>query len=143
MSAACPLDPNFTTRPLLLPTLWVMKCKSAASCFAASTSTGPFFPSPSFGGLTRLHSIETHPHLERIANIATDAPEGFRGVNSFEFGPFIVGMNFNHSAAKTFALPAAAVGKPARDLVGNTEYDALPERIDLAPAATGALYLAS
>ena len=53
-----------------------------------------------------------------------------------------MGMNFNHSAAKTFALPAAAVGKPARDLVGKTQYDALPERIDLAPAAAAALYLA-
>ena len=28
--------------------------------FAGSTSDGPFFPSLSFGGLTRLHTIKTH-----------------------------------------------------------------------------------
>merc|ERR1739848_405636 len=38
--------------------------------FAGSTSDGPFFPSPSYSGLTRIHCIEEEG-LERIANVAT------------------------------------------------------------------------
>ena len=108
--------------------------------FAGSTADGPFFPSPSFGGLTRLHTIETNPHLERIANVATDAPEGFRGVNSFKFGPFLVGMNFNHSAGKTFEVPPHLVGKQATELVANTSV-ALPVSLALTPAQTVVMYI--
>jgi hypothetical protein len=111
--------------------------------FAGSTADGPFFPSPSFGGLTRLHTIEINPHLERIANIATDAPEGFRGVNSFEFGPFLVAMNFNHSVGKQFMVPSKLVGKSVVELVANTSHNGLPVALSLAPAQTMVLHMST
>ena len=85
--------------------------------------------------------IETSPHLERIANVRTLSPDGFRGINAFSFGPFEVAMNFNHSAAKTFAVPLHARGRAARDLAANRSYAALPAQLSLGAGGTAVLYV--
>jgi len=109
--------------------------------FAASTADGPFFPSPSYGELARLHTIETSPPLERIANVRMLSPDGFRGINAFSFGPFEVAMNFNHSAGKTFAVTPHARGRAARDLATNRSYAALPAQLSLRAGGTAVLYV--